>query len=88
MDPDSGDETAADLLETLSEVEIANVIYEYGEERASRRIAKWIVERRERGEPIRTTRELADLVARAVKRGKKDKIHPATRTFQALTNCS
>jgi 16S rRNA (cytosine1402-N4)-methyltransferase len=84
MDPDSGDDTAADLLETLSEVEIANVIYEYGEERASRRIARWIVERRERGEPIRTTRELADLVARAVKRGKKDKIHPATRTFQAL----
>jgi 16S rRNA (cytosine1402-N4)-methyltransferase len=84
MDTDSGDDTAADLLETLSEVEIANVIYEYGEERASRRIAKWIVERRERGEPIRTTRELADLVARAVKRGKKDKIHPATRTFQAL----
>jgi 16S rRNA (cytosine1402-N4)-methyltransferase len=84
MDTDSGDETAADLLETLSEVEIANVIYEYGEERASRRIARWIVERRERGASVRTTRELADLVARAVKRGKKDKIHPATRTFQAL----
>lgn len=84
MDPDSGDDTAADLLERLTEVEIADIIYEYGEERASRRIAKWIVERRERGEPIRTTRELADLVARAVKRGKKDKIHPATRTFQAL----
>ena len=50
MDPDSGDDTAADLLETLSEAEIANVIYEYGEERASRRIARWIVERRERGE--------------------------------------
>ena len=84
MDTDSSDDTAADLLETLSEVEIANVIYEYGEERASRRIARWIVERRERGASVRTTRELADLVARAVKRGKKDKIHPATRTFQAL----
>jgi 16S rRNA (cytosine1402-N4)-methyltransferase len=84
MDTDSGDDTAAELLETLSEVEIANLIYKYGEERASRRIARWIVERRERGEPIRTTRELADLVARAVKRGPKDKIHPATRTFQAL----
>lgn len=84
MDTDSGGETAAELLETLTETEIANVIYEYGEERASRRIAKWIVERRDRGEPIRTTKELADLVARAVRRGPKDKIHPATRTFQAL----
>lgn len=84
MDPDSGEETAAEMLEYLTEEEIANVIYEYGEERASRRIAKWIVERRDRGEPIKTTKELADLVARAVKKGPKDKIHPATRTFQAL----
>lgn len=84
MDPDSGEETAAEMLEYLSEEEIANVIYEYGEERASRRIAKWIVERRDRGEPVKTTKELADLVARAVKKGPKDKIHPATRTFQAL----
>lgn len=84
MDPDSGEETAAEMLEYLSEEEIANVIYEYGEERASRRIAKWIVERRDRGEPIKTTKELADLVARAVKKGPRDKIHPATRTFQAL----
>lgn len=84
MDPDSGEETAAEMLEYLSEEEIANVIYEYGEERASRRIARWIVERRDRGEPIKTTKELADLVARAVKKGPKDKIHPATRTFQAL----
>jgi 16S rRNA (cytosine1402-N4)-methyltransferase len=84
MDPDAGEETAAEMLEYLTEEEIANVIYEYGEERASRRIAKWIVERRDRGEPIKTTKELADLVARAVKKGPKDKIHPATRTFQAL----
>lgn len=84
MDTASADETAADLLETLTEKEIADVIYQYGEERASRRIARWIVERRDRGEPIRTTRELADLVSRAVRRGPKDKIHPATRTFQAL----
>jgi 16S rRNA (cytosine1402-N4)-methyltransferase len=84
MDPDSGGETAAELLESHSEEEIANIIYQYGEERASRRIAKWIVERRDKGEPIQTTKELADLVARAVKKGGKDKIHPATRTFQAL----
>ncbi|MEP6945226.1 MAG: 16S rRNA (cytosine(1402)-N(4))-methyltransferase RsmH [Acidobacteriota bacterium] len=84
MDPTSGGPTAADLLETMSETELANVIYEFGEERASRRIAKWIGERNDRGEPIRTTRELAELVERAVKKGPKDKIHPATRTFQAL----
>lgn len=84
MDAASGRATAADLLESLSETELANVIYEFGEERASRRIAKWIGERNDRGEPIRTTRELAELVGRAVKKGPKDKIHPATRTFQAL----
>jgi 16S rRNA (cytosine1402-N4)-methyltransferase len=86
MNPESDDETAAELLETLSEFEIARVIYEYGEERFSRKIARRIVERRESGRPIRTTKELADLVERAVPRAKnkKDRIHPATRTFQAL----
>ncbi|MGQ0542731.1 MAG: 16S rRNA (cytosine(1402)-N(4))-methyltransferase RsmH [Blastocatellia bacterium] len=84
MDADSNGPTAADLLETLSEKEIANLIYENGEERASRKIAKWIVEKRESGQPIRTTTELAKLVERCVRRGPKDKIHPATRTFQAL----
>ncbi|HYP51819.1 MAG TPA: 16S rRNA (cytosine(1402)-N(4))-methyltransferase RsmH [Pyrinomonadaceae bacterium] len=84
MDAESGDETAAEMLETLSEFEIARIIYEYGEERFSRKIARWIVERRERGESIKTTGELARLVERAVPRTKKDKIHPATRTFQAL----
>lgn len=84
MNAESGDETAAELLETLSEFEIARIIYEYGEERFSRKIARWIVERRERGESVKTTGELARLVERAVPRGKKDKIHPATRTFQAL----
>lgn len=84
MDADADIPTAAELLETLSEEEIANVIYRYGEERASRKIARWIVERRKSGEPIRTTRELANLVERALKKGGRDKIHPATRTFQAL----
>ena len=84
MDPDSDDETAADILATRSADEIADIIYEYGEERASRRIARRIVERRERGEPVRTTKQLADLVAGALRGGKSDKIHPATRTFQAL----
>jgi len=84
MDASGDEETAAELLERLSEEEIARIIFEYGEERRSRRIARWIVERRERGEPVRTTKELADLVARALGSRKIDKIHPATRTFQAL----
>lgn len=83
MDISSG-ETAAELLGRLSEVEIARIIFEYGEERRSRRIARRIVERRDRGEPIQTTHDLADLVARAVGPDKKRRIHPATRTFQAL----
>ena len=84
MNAAGDEETAAELLERLSEEEIANVIYEYGEERFSRRIARRIVEKRERGEPVKTTGELAELVERALRRGKRDKIHPATRTFQAL----
>jgi 16S rRNA (cytosine1402-N4)-methyltransferase len=83
MDMSCG-ETAAELLGRLSEVEIARIIFEYGEERRARRIARWIVEHRERGEPIRTTRDLASLVERAVGKDKKRRIHPATRTFQAL----
>lgn len=83
MDISSG-ETAAELLGRLSEVEIARIIFEYGEERRSRRIARRLVERRDRGEPIQTTHDLADLVARAVGPDKKRRIHPATRTFQAL----
>ena len=83
MDVSSG-ETAAELLGRLSEVELARIIFEYGEERRARRIARWIVERRERGEPTRTTRDLAGLVERAVGPDKKRRIHPATRTFQAL----
>ncbi|CAN5664428.1 16S rRNA (cytosine(1402)-N(4))-methyltransferase RsmH [soil metagenome] len=84
MNPTGGTETAADLLLQESETEIARILFEYGEERRSRRIAKWIVESRERGEPIRTTKALADLVQRAVGYSKPRDIHPATRTFQAL----
>ena len=84
MDAAGDEETAAELLARLSEEEIARIIFEYGEERRSRRIARWIVERRERGEAITTTGELAALVARAVGHRKTERIHPATRTFQAL----
>ncbi len=84
MNADSGGETAAEMLERLSEFEIARVIYEYGEERFSRRIARRIVWKRELGEAVKTTKELVELVEKSVKRGRSDKIHPATRTFQAL----
>jgi 16S rRNA (cytosine1402-N4)-methyltransferase len=84
MDADSDDPTAAQLLDELGEEQIANLIYGYGEERFSRRIARRIVERRNAGNPVRTTSELAALVERSVPRRPKDKIHPATKTFQAL----
>lgn len=77
FDP-SGETTAADLVNTLREKELADLIFEYGEERASRRIARAIVSAR----PIRTARQLADVIERAL--GRRGKIHPATRTFQAL----
>ena len=84
MDRQSEAPTAADLLAQLPEEEIARIIFEYGEERNSRRIAKWIVEHREQGRPITTTKELAELVERTARQRKKGQIHPATRTFQAL----
>lgn len=74
--------TAADVVNTMAEKELADVIYQYGEERASRKIARAIVELREKT-PITRTEELAGLV-RSIVRGGKDKIDPATRTFQAL----
>ena len=83
MDPTSG-ATAADLLQQLPESEIARIIFEFGEERHSRRIARRIVERREQGKPVTATKDLADVVLAAVGGGKRDQIHPATRTFQAL----
>jgi 16S rRNA (cytosine1402-N4)-methyltransferase len=83
MDPTQG-ETAADLLLRLPEEEIARIIFEFGEERHSRRIARRIVEQRERGTPIATTTELANLIQRSVGGRKRSQIHPATKTFQAL----
>jgi 16S rRNA (cytosine1402-N4)-methyltransferase len=84
MSSDSGTQSAAEMLDSLSETEIADVIYNYGEERFSRRIARRIVERRNAGTPVSTTSELASLVRSAVPKSKKEKIDPATRTFQAL----
>jgi 16S rRNA (cytosine1402-N4)-methyltransferase len=75
--------TAADLLETVEEGALANVIFEYGEERHSRRVARAIVGAR-RARPIATTGELAQVVRRAVPHRGYQRIDPATRTFQAL----
>ncbi|MEI7685163.1 MAG: 16S rRNA (cytosine(1402)-N(4))-methyltransferase RsmH [Planctomycetota bacterium] len=82
LDPTSG-EPASDLVRRLPEKELADLIYQYGEERLSRRIAKVIVEAR-KSSPIETTRQLAELVRRCVPRSKGSHIDPATRTFQAL----
>lgn len=82
LDP-SGLQTAADLVNTLPEPELADVIYRYGEERASRRIAAAIVRRR-RQSVFSTTGDLADVVRRAVPGGMGGRIDPATRTFQAI----
>jgi 16S rRNA (cytosine1402-N4)-methyltransferase len=81
MDPDHG-ESAAQWLARADEAEIADVLWTYGEERLSRRIAKAIVARR--GEkPFTRTADLADLLGAVVGRGKHD-INPATRSFQAI----
>ncbi|HKI31861.1 MAG TPA: 16S rRNA (cytosine(1402)-N(4))-methyltransferase RsmH [Gemmataceae bacterium] len=84
LDPTRG-EPASALLRRLNERDLADLIYEYGEERFSRRIARRIVEARRTGLP-QTTEELADLVRRCVPRprGRRPAIDPATRTFQAL----
>ncbi|MFN5699412.1 MAG: 16S rRNA (cytosine(1402)-N(4))-methyltransferase RsmH [Betaproteobacteria bacterium] len=75
--------TAADFLASADERRIAQVIRDYGEERFALPIAKAVVARRESGRPIRTTLELSELVARAVKTREPGQ-DPATRTFQAL----
>ncbi len=83
MNPDEG-EPASALLKRMSERDLADLIYEYGEERHSRRIARRIVEERKK-QPLLTTGQLADLVRRCVPRARHPgAIDPATRVFQAL----
>ncbi len=77
------DTSAADLIHHLSETELANLIFEYGEERGARRIARALVRTRTQ-QPIVSTKQLADLIVRALHVPGKWRIHPATRTFQAL----
>jgi 16S rRNA (cytosine1402-N4)-methyltransferase len=79
MDTRTG-ETAEQVVNQEDENELADLIYEFGEERRSRRIARAIV----RARPIRSTAELASIISAAAPSMKGDKIHPATRTFQAL----
>ena len=84
LDPTRG-ESARQLLQRRSEREIAELIFDYGEERFSRRIAAAIVEARGESRLPQTTREFAELVTRAIPGGGRgQRIHPATRTFQAL----
>jgi 16S rRNA (cytosine1402-N4)-methyltransferase len=76
--------TAADIINRADEKTLADLIYRFGEERASRRIARFVVERR-KNEPITTTGQLAAIISSAFgKGGQWSRIHPATRTFQAL----
>ena len=79
MNPMSG-ETAEQVVNHIDERELADVIYEFGEERRSRRIARAIV----RSRPIHTTKQFVDVVSAAARSMKHERIHPATRTFQAL----
>ncbi len=75
--------TAADLVNNMTEEQLADIIYRFGEERFSRRIAAAIVTERQRG-PITKGSQLANLISRAVNVRGYQRIHPATRTFQAL----
>jgi 16S rRNA (cytosine1402-N4)-methyltransferase len=79
MNPMSG-ETAEQVVNHIDERKLADVIYEFGEERRSRRIARAIV----RSRPIRTTKQLVGVISAAARSMKHERIHPATRTFQAL----
>jgi 16S rRNA (cytosine1402-N4)-methyltransferase len=78
--------TAADIINGFEEKSLADLIFRFGEDRASRRIARFIVQHR-RSQPITTTGQLAAIVARALGQAgqkRKSRIHPATRTFQAI----
>lgn len=75
--------SAADLVNTAEEGHLADILYQFGEERASRRIARAIVAARTR-EPITRTLQLADIVAHCLPRPKPGQSHPATRSFQAI----
>ena len=78
-----GEKTAYDVVNFYHEADLVRIFQEYGEERYSRRIASRIVKKRQE-KKIETTKELADLICSAVPRNPRNKIHPATRVFQAI----
>jgi 16S rRNA (cytosine1402-N4)-methyltransferase len=80
FDPGGSRQTAAELVNLLDEDELATIFYRYGEEPQGRRLARIVVQAR----PYSTTRDLAAAIEQAIPRRPKDKIHPATRVFQAL----
>ena len=80
FDPTSDQPSASEFVNFYDPQELSQIFYKYGEDRNSRRIANAIVKAR----PIETTQQLADVISKASPRGKGDKIHPATRVFQAL----
>lgn len=75
--------TARKIINTYSESKLRDIIFNFGEERFSKKIAKYIIEKRIK-QPIKTTGELAEIVLKAYPKNKWFKIHPATRTFQAI----
>lgn len=80
----NGEQSASDLVNSLREEELANLIFAYGEERYSRRIARRIVEHRRKSRILKSS-ELADIVLSALPpKGRHGRLHPATKTFQAL----
>ena len=84
MDPKSG-RSAYEILSTASETELADIFFHYGQERAARKIARVIVQRRRAGTLPGTTVEFAQMISGLMHRpGQRERIHPATRVFQAL----
>lgn len=82
MDPENG-QSAADVVNTMEEAELADILYQFGEERKSRHIARKIVAYREE-QSIETTMDLVHVIHSVIPQKKQDKIDPATRSFQAL----
>jgi 16S rRNA (cytosine1402-N4)-methyltransferase len=80
FDPTSGEITAADIVNTWPAPDLADLFFTYGEERASRKIAQAITQAR----PLTTTRQLAAVIEKTIRREPGDRLHPATRIFQAL----
>ena len=85
MNPNAGASAYDILMSSASERDLADIFFHYGQERAARRIARVIVQRRQTGSLPKTTMEFAQMVSGLLHRpGQRERIHPATRVFQAL----